>query len=116
MWMISGGSIPGQGSCQAFIDEYDPVFIMTYCISAASATLGQSLGQTEKPLLLPMCRETCKPNYMSRYDEVLKDRPVQNYTTRVILERLRFIDISTGLEVNFSTFFKGIGLHLLAGP
>ena len=41
MWMVSGGSIPGRGNCRSFIDEYDPIFIVTFCISAASGTLGR---------------------------------------------------------------------------
>ena len=52
---------------------------------------------------------------MSRYDEVLKDRPVQNYTTRVILERLRFIDISTGLDKHYGNFWRQMhadGVHM----
>ena len=52
---------------------------------------------------------------MSRYDEVLKDRPVQNYSTRVILERLRFIDISTGLDKHYGNFWRQMhadGVHM----
>ena len=52
---------------------------------------------------------------MSRYDEVLKGWPVQNHTTRVVLERLRIIDISTGLDKHYGNFWGQVhadGVHM----